>query len=65
VPVPAHRAVPRAGPVKAALLAIYIFNLETFAIIKHGTIGFVETEALARVSTIWRYTEGEDADMDS
>jgi hypothetical protein len=38
---------------------------ETFAIIKHDTFGFVEMEALTRVSTIWRYTEGEDADIDS
>jgi hypothetical protein len=29
---------------------------EIFAIIKHGTFGFVEIEALGRDSTIWKYT---------
>jgi hypothetical protein len=38
---------------------------ETFGIMKHRGFGFVETEALARVSTIWKYREREDADIDS
>jgi hypothetical protein len=32
---------------------------------KDGKFGFVETEALARVSTIWKYREREAADIDS
>jgi hypothetical protein len=31
-------------------------ELEIFAIIKHDTFGFVETEALVRNSTIWKNT---------
>jgi hypothetical protein len=38
---------------------------ETFDIIKHDRFGFVETEALARVSTIWKYREREAAEIDS
>jgi hypothetical protein len=32
---------------------------------KHRRCGFDETEALARVSIIWKYREREDADIDS
>jgi hypothetical protein len=42
-----------------------VSHLETFGIIKHGRFGFVEMEALARVSTIWKYRERETAKIDS
>jgi hypothetical protein len=39
--------------------------VENFGIMKHRRCGFDETEALARVSIIWKTREREDADLDS
>ena len=40
-------------------------ELEIFAIIKHDTFGFVETEALGRDLTIWKNTGRTTDEIDS